>query len=108
MPKLITCAALAGACLIGSADAFASLPLSARPTLQTSSATVSRSSSASTAVTMQLDRRGAITLGALAALGTTLKPSAADAAGVALGYAMTEKEMNEQLVAFGLRPFDKV
>lgn len=107
MPSKLTYAALAGACLVGSTDAFASLPVASRPSLRQASAR-SASAAAAASVSMQMERRSALTFGALAALTAALPAKEASAAGVALGYAMSEKDMNEQLVAFGLKPFDKV
>mmetsp|Transcript_12468 Transcript_12468/g.30114 ORF Transcript_12468/g.30114 Transcript_12468/m.30114 type:complete len:331 (+) Transcript_12468:43-1035(+) len=109
MPKLLSSALLAGACLVGNADAFSLSPSLPSPSLRQASSS-SRLSSLSMQLqegTSPISRRQALSLAALASL--SLSPiQKADAAGVALGYGANEKDINAELAAFGLQKFDKV
>ncbi len=71
----------------------------------------SRRQSAVTSLTMmdgRVERREVIAKSILAALGSTLLSNKeVQAAGVALGYGVSEKDVNSQLEAFGLAAFQK-
>lgn len=56
-----------------------------------------------------IGRREALATSALTAFFSLAFPAKeASAAGVAMGYGVSEKEMNDQITAFGLKPFEKV
>ena len=53
-------------------------------------------------------RRDALSTTATAALALFVQTKSADAAGLAMGYGVSEKAVNEQLVAYGLPQMDKI
>lgn len=54
-----------------------------------------------------MNRRKALMASVLITVGNILPANQAGAAGLALGYGVSEKGLNEQVTAYGLAPFDK-